>query len=258
VQDVYQRAFRGVVAHVPPTVPLPAASDTHNDRAALRGMAGLAGDSFVFLGMFDGLSYLARKNPLAAVEAFQRAFPERRDVALVLKGHHRPPGAEGGEAHIWRGIDQAARRDSRIRLIEATLPYGDVMRLIGGADAFVSLHRSEGFGLGPAEAMMRGVPAIVTAYGGTEDFCDDTTALRVPFSLVPVLPGGYLHAEEGHLWADPDIAVAAAHMRLLAEDLSLRTRIGAAGQARTARQFSLEAVAPDYARAFDRLVGRGA
>jgi glycosyltransferase involved in cell wall biosynthesis len=254
VQGVYQPVFDGVVAHVPPTVPAPDPVDMPAARTELRRRAGVSAATIVFMAMVDGLSYLARKNPLATIDAFRQAFPDRTDVALVLKVHHRTRQVQGGEADIWRGIDEAARADPRIRIIEATLPYGEVMRLVAGADAYVSLHRSEGFGLGPAEAMMRGVPAIVTAYGGTEDYCSDGAALRVPYRLVPVPWGGYLNAESGRLWADADVTAAAAHMRLLAGDAALRRTLGDAGRERTLKQLSLAAVAPGYAANFERLV----
>jgi hypothetical protein len=35
----------------------------------------------------------------------------------------------------------------------------------------ISLHRSEGFGRGMAEALQQGVDVIATAYGGNTDFC---------------------------------------------------------------------------------------
>jgi glycosyltransferase involved in cell wall biosynthesis len=52
--------------------------------------------------------------------------------------------------------------------------------LLAAADVFVSLHRSEGFGLGLAEAMLLGKPVVGTAYSGNADFLDDTTGYPVP------------------------------------------------------------------------------
>jgi hypothetical protein len=58
-------------------------------------------------------------------------------------------------------------------------------------DCYVSLHRSEGFGYGPAEALYWGKPAIVTAYSGVCDFCTESTAKLVDYELIAVKPGEY-------------------------------------------------------------------
>ena len=47
------------------------------------------------------------------------------------------------------------------------------IHLYGCCDVFLSLHRSEGFGRGIAEALQLGVDVIATAYAGNTDFCAD-------------------------------------------------------------------------------------
>jgi len=256
VQNVYAPWFDGFVPHVGMAVEGAPTNDTAEQRARLREDLGISAQATVFLATFDGYSFLGRKNPMGAVEAFRRAFPDRRDVVLVLKGHHRPQGHDGGEAAAWREIDAAVTSDARIRLLERTLPHERVMDLVSGADCYVSLHRSEGFGLGPAEAMLRGVPAIVTAYGGTEDFCDDATALRVSCRMIPVGMDAYLHAEPGRLWADPDIDRAADAMGRIAGDAAFAQRLGQAARNAAERHFSFSAAAERYVAALERLVAQ--
>ena len=70
-----------VPVHVVPYCVPPAAPA---DRAAL----GLPAGRFVFLNVFDFQSYVARKNPLAAIEAFRRAFPTPSGPVLVVKTAH--------------------------------------------------------------------------------------------------------------------------------------------------------------------------
>ncbi|MCC6920773.1 MAG: glycosyltransferase family 4 protein [Alphaproteobacteria bacterium] len=256
VQGVYAPWFDGPVPYVGMAVEAAPANGTEETRAALRRDLGVPAETTVFVATFDGYSFLERKNPLGAVQAFRRAFPERADVVLVLKGHHRPDDHAGGEAAAWRGIDAAVAADARIRLIERTLPHEQVMRLVSGADCYVSLHRSEGFGLGPAEAMLRGVPAIVTAYGGTEDFCDDATSLRISCRMSPVGLDAYLHTEPGRLWADPDIDLAAGAMRRIAADPAFARRLGEAGRQAAEHHFSLSAAAGRYVAALERLIAQ--
>jgi glycosyltransferase involved in cell wall biosynthesis len=105
-----------------------------------------------------------------------------------------------------------------------------VIALVALADCFVSLHRSEGFGRGPAEAMLLGKPVITTDYSGTRDFATAETALLVGGELVPVGRDEYPGAE-GQVWAEPDTDEAAAAMRRIAGDRALAERLGRAGRA---------------------------
>ena len=45
-----------------------------------------------------------------------------------------------------------------------------MLSLMASVDCFVSLHRSEGFGLGMAQSMYLGKPVIATGYSGNMDF----------------------------------------------------------------------------------------
>ncbi len=98
----------------------------------------------------------------------------------------------------------------------------------------LSLHRAEGFGLVPAEAMLLGVPVVATGWSGNMDFMDADSAALVPYTLVPARdPRGVFEAE-GAEWAEPDIAAAAARLARLADDPAERAALGARGRA-TAR-----------------------
>ena len=254
VQKVYQPFFTGVVDHVGLATPPIASPDTPVSRSALRSRLGLQHDSLVFLSVFDGFSYVERKNPLGAVAAFQTAFPSDPNVALVIKTHNRPASGGTGQGAVWREIERACSNDRRIRIIDQTLGHEDVLALMAGADAFVSIHRSEGWGLGVLESMQLGIPVIATGYSGTEDFCTPETAWRLPYKLIPVRPGDYVHAEPQHRWADPDLSAAAAAM------LDLRTnpasRMSRITNARDliARNLSFETVGLRYTRGLERLL----
>ncbi len=83
------------------TVRVPIVPNLHEQRS--RAELGIDADKFVFLFSFDYLSVAERKNPLATVEAFRRAFDPGEGAALVLKcinqehnpGYHR--GAARGD-----------------------------------------------------------------------------------------------------------------------------------------------------------------
>lgn len=171
------------------------------------------GAPFVFLFSFDFHSYVARKNPAAAIEAFTRAFPQGdENVRLVIKSNNGEAFREQLYALLARGAT-----DGRVRIIDGYVPREQMLDLLDGADAYVSLHRSEGFGLGMAEAMALGKAVIGTGYSGNLEFMDASNSRLVRYAMVAVKPGEYMHGE-GHLWAEPDIDHAAMHMRELAAD----------------------------------------
>jgi glycosyltransferase involved in cell wall biosynthesis len=102
------------------------------------------------------------------------------------------------------------------------------------------LHRAEGYGLVIAEAMSLGVPVVATGYSGNMDFMDTDCALVVSYHLVPV-GDRYPYASAGAVWAEPDVAMAAAFLRRLSEDAQYRSDIGERGRRRIAEAFSMEA-----------------
>jgi glycosyltransferase involved in cell wall biosynthesis len=126
-----------------------------------------------------------------------------------------------------------------VRIVDETWPYAQVKALIAGADALISLHRAEGFGLSPAEAMALGCPVVATGFSGVLDFMDEGNALLVPYRPTPVAdPQGIYR---GQTWAEPDIAAAAEALRRLRADADLRRRLAAAGRRSVAERLSPEA-----------------
>jgi glycosyltransferase involved in cell wall biosynthesis len=202
---------------------------------------GLPEDKFVFYFSFDFRSFAARKNPLAAVAAFRRAFPHRNaSAALLLKTIGSDWKPEERDTLL-----QAIRGSPRILLIDGELTRPRAIALLTLSDCFLSLHRSEGFGRGPAEAMLLGKPVIATDYSGTRDFATSETALLVDYELVPVGPDEYPGAS-GQMWAEPDIDQAAAAMRKLAGDRALADRLGNAGRSRIRELYDPRVIGAQY------------
>ena len=123
-------------------------------------------------------------------------------------------------------------------------------------DSYISLHRSEGFGLGLAESMYLGKPVIGTNWSGNVDFMDATNSCPVDYQLVRVAQdhGPY---KRGQIWAEPDVDHAAWYMQKLVEDPTFRKRIALAGQATILRDFSPVAVGRQYAERLES-IRRGA
>jgi hypothetical protein len=100
-----------------------------------------------------------------------------------------------------------------------------VNALIAHCDCYVSLHRAEGFGLTPAEAMFYGKPVIATNYSANTDFMNVNNSLSVKYCLKNVRQDfGFFKKDD--LWADADTEHAAQMMRFVYENPSEAKRIG--------------------------------
>jgi glycosyltransferase involved in cell wall biosynthesis len=214
-------------------VPYPVEPD--EDSSIDRRAFGLDPNYFTFLCAFDVLSVPERKNPLAAVRAFERAFPAGAPCQLIIKINHVGAGN--------RYVDELrqASQSGGAKIIDAPLTRSEMYALTRGADCIVSLHRSEGFGLLIAEGMYFKKPVIVTNYSGNTDFTTAENAMLVNYRLIPVGPGREPYSPQG-LWADPDIDQAARYMSLIASDAELGARLAAKGNSIVRANLSASAV----------------
>lgn len=201
---------------------------TPTDLPADRERFDLPTDAVVVLSAFDLRSTLARKNPLAAIEAFKRAVGSSSKALLVLK----TVGADAASPLLAR-VKDAIGEAGNIRLFNGVLSPDDRDRLVASADIILSLHRSEGFGLWLAEGMLAGKPVVATAWSGNLDFMAPTAAALIPARLVAVDDRQGMYA--GGRWADADITAAAARLAELVDDANARRAMGAAARDHAAR-----------------------
>jgi glycosyltransferase involved in cell wall biosynthesis len=223
--------------HVVPH-PLPPLAVTPNMRAKL----GLATDALIVLNVVHLGSAFSRKNPLAAIAAFRRAFGDAPDRLLIVK-------LIAGGAAGWtrRALHEAIAGANNIRLIEATLSGPDMMGLMAASDIVISLHRAEGFGLVPAQAMALGKPVVATAWSGNIDFMSERNWAPVSFKLVPVEDPEGIFDADGQNWAEAEIDDAAQWLRRLGDDAGLRASLGTAAAKDIAAQLSPQSFAATVA-----------
>ena len=231
VQDAVSKKSPVPVLRMPHAVSFQASAD------GVRQRFGLPRDQFLFLTMYDFSSIQERKNPAAALEAFERAFSRGNEKAtLVIKTQNADFHPQ--DLAVLRE-KLSGRKD--VVWINQTLARQDVYDLLAGCDALVSLHRSEGFGLGLAEAMYLGKPVVATNWSGNTDFMRPDNSYPVSFHLVP-LERDFGVYRAGQVWADPDVEHAASLMRHVVNDEAVRSRISQAAMKTIRDEFSPESV----------------
>jgi len=203
---------------------------------------------FTVLSMFDANSWLSRKNPYAAVKAFQQAFQANEDVRLVIKTMKANASVPG-----WKAFSEEVAVDPRIEIINQTLSRAALLQLIDEADVFVSLHRSEGFGRILAEAMLLKTTVVASRYSGNLDFCNDQTAFMVSGTMRSVQPDEYLF-HEGQEWFEPSLESAAEQLRAAWNDPALRAERLKHAHDLVVSNYSREAAGARYAQRIDEIL----
>ncbi|MBW4437671.1 MAG: glycosyltransferase [Pleurocapsa minor GSE-CHR-MK-17-07R] len=205
-------------------------------------------DKYTFLFSFSALGSSARKNPFGVIDAFQKAYrdlPASKRPLLILKAHHLD--------HFPALLDAIKRRIHGwpIKLMLDQLSRDEMYGLIARCDCYVSLHRSEGLGLGMAEAMALGKPVIATGWSGNMDFMTAENSYPVPFRFAAVAREQHryqesheaLYASGSAMWAEPDLDAAAGLMRKVFEQPESARQIGEAAAAHLRDEHSMSAVA---------------
>lgn len=243
-----QEAIAGAVSK--PVVHMPLAVDLTFSSFLGRRHFGISEDAFVILFFFDFSSFADRKNPDAVLKAFELLVTRRPDanIQCVIKSRG---GLEADSAQSELEARLTAL-SSRVLSIHGDISDNEIKNLVRNADVFVSLHRSEGFGRGPAEAMALGRPAIATGYSGNLDFMAPGTGLLVDYDLIPVARGAYPQGD-GQVWADASPEHASRLIEQLLDDPAETRAMGARARNHIGTHFSTEAVGLRYVERLDQI-----
>jgi glycosyltransferase involved in cell wall biosynthesis len=211
-----------------------------------RAQFSLGENDYVFLFNFDYLSTIQRKNPAAVIDAFRLAFAPSEDAVLVLKSINgeQEPAARAALIERASGL--------RVIFMEEHVTGAEINGLFASADCYVSLHRSEGLGLGMAQAMYLGKPVIGTGYSGNLEFMNAENSLLADYSLVE-LEETFGPYERGTHWAEADVEHAASLMRWVFENRAEAEALGARGAASIRQTLNPHITAREIVRRVDEL-----
>jgi glycosyltransferase involved in cell wall biosynthesis len=246
VADAFRPVFSGPITLMPPVV------DVGEGPFLSRDYFGLDAKRFYFMFSFDYYSSPYRKNPVGAIKAFQRAFSKgNENVGLIVKSN----GNAQRNPDVKATVSQVAAADPRIVVLEKSLSRAEILGLIHSCDAYISLHRSEGFGMGIAEAMSFGRVVIATDFSGSTDFVTSRTGFPVSFALRRVAVREYPWADK-QLWAEPDIDFAASALETVWRYTDLARQRANAGQKLVQQRYGMTVVGDMMKARIDQLINQ--
>jgi glycosyltransferase involved in cell wall biosynthesis len=183
------------------------------DPALDREQFGVPAGAFLGMGIMDLRVCPDRKNPLAHITAWQRAFGPDPRYQFLLKARFQK------RTEVVRSeLIELIAGYPNLRLLEDVFSDLDMRRFQRMADVYLSLHRSEGFGLNIKEMLELGTPVVATNWSAPSEYMSQYAhAFPVPYQLVPYsdFTRSYRHSSPLH-WADPDIDEAARILRSIA------------------------------------------
>jgi glycosyltransferase involved in cell wall biosynthesis len=226
---------------------MPHAIEFSRPAGNFREKFGLPEKKFLFLFIYDLNSYSERKNPRATLAAWRKAYGDSGETGLVIKVQNKADNY--GD---WSRLNDEVAGMPGVTLLSETLKRSDVYELQSACDSFVSLHRSEGFGLAVAESMYLGKPVISTDWSATAEFVNSGNGCPARCNLIALerTVGPY---EKGQIWADADVDHAAWLMKQLSSDPALCERLGTAARRTIEERFSPAVIGRRYRRRLDAI-----
>lgn len=216
-------------------MPYPIESNPINQRMKERAI-GKSFDVFNFLAVFDVFSDAERKNPLFVVRAFLDAHAGNPSVRLIMKTRNLDQ-----DKMLAEKLHKIANEHTNFVVLDGYLEPEELAALYEQADAYVSLHRAEGFGLTISDAMSRGIPILTTGYSGNMDFCNAADSRLVAYELRPVGHNRPRYRYDD-VWAEPDLNDATEAFEDLVQNHGVWVKRAARARLRLEREFSVETI----------------
>ncbi|MGA2368416.1 MAG: glycosyltransferase family 4 protein [Dehalococcoidia bacterium] len=251
-QFIYNSISKAVTK---PVFHMPMSAEIKMTSFLSRRYFALPEDAYLFIFYFDFRSFIERKNPFAVIHAFEEVREERPDANIGLVIKLNTPSELGPRKSDYDRFMAEVNKNSNIDkmiVINKILTDNETKNLVRCCDCFVSLHRSEGFGRGTAEAMYMGKPVIATGYSGNMDYMNPNNSCLIDYKLVAVEEGSYPY-DDGQVWADADVKQAVSYMLKLIDDPDYGRRLGEIASRHIRTYFSYRAAGLRYATRLDEI-----
>jgi glycosyltransferase involved in cell wall biosynthesis len=159
----------------------------------------------------------ARKGIEDTIKVFCRAFKEKDPVRLILKVHYKNYSDENKKICEDKIKDELVKypEHPQIICIFDNISNNELLAIHSLGDCYVSLTKSEGFGLTIFDAFKYGKKVIATGYSGHLDFLGNNYPGLVRYKLGPVTGMTVFSTNytEEQMWAYPDLNHAVELMR---------------------------------------------
>lgn len=207
-------------------------------------------NKFNILFTFDYQSVPQRKNPLAVIEAFKLAFGNNTDVFLIIKSVYQECNTE-----YAKYVNDSINGYNNIVVFNESLSRIDMLTLINSCDVYISLHRSEGLGLGMKEAMAMGKIVIATNYSGNTDFMNENNSILIGYDKVKISPNIYPYYYPNVEWAEPNIYDTVEKLKHIYEDKNLRTTISTNAKQFINDEYNMKKCSDDFVLKLGKIFG---
>ena len=205
--DTFQHALPIPVEIIPyPVVAL------QRPQCDMRSRLGINADVFLGVCIMDVYSCPDRKNPWDHIRAWKLAFGDHPDFTLVMKIRlgKRTKVVLSELAELIGGAQN-------VRILTDDMSHEEIAALHHCADVFISLHRSEGYGLNIMEALLLGKPVIATDYSANAEYGPSfPTYYGIPYAMIGY-SDSWRHYEDNFDYAQPEIDAAAQALRSIAD-----------------------------------------
>jgi glycosyltransferase involved in cell wall biosynthesis len=224
MQEILTKFTKKKVHKLPYPFVAPRPGSFNTDSAFCKRKLGLSENDFVYYFNFDYNSSYERKNPVGVLKAFAGVAKSAKKARLVIKTLNSETFPR--ESTNLDFTCKELNIDDRVSIIDGPMTKTDLLALTAMCDCYISLHRSEGCGLGILEALYLGKPVVATGYGGNMEFMNETNSLPVAYQKTRLPSDVFDIYKAGSVWAEPDIADATSKMLQVIKDKKLAAEIG--------------------------------
>jgi glycosyltransferase involved in cell wall biosynthesis len=217
-----------------------------------RGFKNIPSEVYVF---YTINTWTERKAIWNTIRCFLDTFTADDPVALIVKTtakdftRSRFDFFLNSTRRAVRKLKRGYGKPARIHLITQALPDKEMLHLHARGDCYISLCRSEGWGMGAFDAAGFGKPIIMTGFGGQLDYLAADSSFLVDYHMIPVKDragkGSYSTDQN---WAEPDIAHASRLMKLVFDDQKTAQKKGLQLGGEIKRRFSRASISEEMIR----------
>jgi glycosyltransferase involved in cell wall biosynthesis len=188
-----------------------------------------------------------RKNIDGLLEAYGKAFTDKDDVCLIIKGKDQASIQQYGTSIMGalNKFKQKFKNHAEVKMFSEFL--NDISLLYRSVDATFSMTHTECFYMPGLESIASGKLAIAPNYGGQLDFLDKTNSLLVEGKEARANPKSmYWESKNNAIWFQPDISDAVEKLRFAYQNYENLNKTIKSNQATILKEYDWSNISQKY------------